>query len=87
MFHVEIDPETKEHALVAEGGEKIPVRDDVWDRLKDVDEIFSEWKLLLQKWSIHVDKAPLLKSECPSEAEYRELRTVIRTFESPDASG
>ena len=86
MFHIEIDAETKEHVLVAEGGEKIHVRDDVWERLKDVDEIFSEWKLLLQKWSIHMDKAPLLKTECQSEAEYRELRTVIRTFESPDAS-
>ncbi len=86
MFRIEIDPETKGHVLVAEDGGKIPVRDDVWERLEDVDEIFSEWKLLLQKWSIHVDKAPLLKTECASEAEYRQLRTVIRTFESPDAA-
>ncbi len=86
MFHIEVDPETKEHVLVAKDGGKIPVREDVWERLKDVDEIFSEWKQLLRKWSIHVDKAPLLKTECSTESEYRELRTVIRTFESPAAS-
>jgi hypothetical protein len=30
---------------------------------------------------------PLLKRECPTDAEYRGLRTVIRTFETPDATG
>lgn len=80
MFRIEVDPETKEHALVAQDGERLPIRDDVWERLKDVDEVFSEWKRLLQKWSIHLEKAPLLKRECSTEAEYRELRTVIRTY-------
>ncbi len=86
MFHVEIDPETKEHVLVAQDGEKIPVRDDVWTRLRGPDEIFSEWKLLLQKWSIHADKVDLLKRECPDEAHYRSVRTAIRTYEpQPEA--
>ncbi len=83
MFRLEVDPETKEHALVADDGEKLPVRDDVWERLQGADEIFSEWKRLLQKWSIHVEKTELLKRECQTDAEYRQLRTVIRTFGEP----
>ncbi len=83
MFHIEKDAETGEHALVAGGGDRILVRDDVWERLRDTDSVFAEWKQLLQKWSIHVEKAPLLKQECPSDHEYRTLRTTIRTYEEP----
>ena len=82
MFHVEIDSETGEHVLVAEGG-KISLRDDVWERLRDKEAIFSEWKQFLQKWSIHLEKAPLLKQECPTDQGYRTLRTTIRTHEKP----
>ncbi len=85
MFRVEIDPETKEHALVAADGEKIALRDDVWERLRDADIIFSEWKLFLRKWCIHVEKAPLLKRECETNAAYRELRTGIRTFHDAES--
>jgi hypothetical protein len=80
MFTIEIDPNTSEHVLVASDGDRVPVRQDVWDRLKKPDEIFTEWKKLLQKWAIHLDKAPVLKRECPGDAEYRTLRTAIRTF-------
>jgi hypothetical protein len=86
MFRVEFDGEAKEHVLVAEDGQKLPVRDDVWQRLRDANEIFAEWKQLLQKWSIHADRADLLKRECPDEAHYRSLRTAIRTYEAqPEA--
>ncbi|MHC4249126.1 MAG: hypothetical protein ACYTKD_01440 [Planctomycetota bacterium] len=86
MFRVEFDGEAKEHVLVAEDGQKLPVRDDVWERLKDANEIFTEWKQLLQKWSIHADRVDLLKRECPDEAHYRSLRTAIRTYEAqPEA--
>ncbi len=86
MFHVEFDGEAKEHVLIAEDGQKLPVRDDVWQRLKDPNEIFAEWKQLLQKWSIHAEKVELLRRECPDEAHYRSVRTAIRTFgEQPDA--
>lgn len=78
MFRIEVDNETDEHVLVAEGG-KITLRDDVWERLRDKEVIFSEWKQFLQKWSIHLEKAPLLKQECPSDQAYRTLRTIIRT--------
>ena len=81
MFRIEKDAETGEHALVAEGGDRILVRDDVWGRLRDAESLFSEWKQLVQKWSIHVDKAPLLKQECPTDQAYRVLRTIIRTYE------
>jgi hypothetical protein len=80
MFRVEFDGEAKEHVLVADDGDKISIREDVWERLKDSDEIFSEWKQLLQKWSIHAEKVELLKRECPSEMHYRSVRTAIRTF-------
>ena len=83
MFRIEKDAETGEHALVAEGGEKILIRDDVWERLRDAEFVFSEWKKFLQKWSIHLEKAPLLKQECPTDQEYRMLRTTIRTYEEP----
>ncbi len=83
MFHIEIDPESKEHVLVAAEGGRIPIRDDVWQRLRNPEELFSEWKGLLQKWSIHLDSAPLLKRECPADAEYRALRTTIRMFAEP----
>ena len=86
MFRVEFDGEAKEHVLVAEDGKKIPLRDDVWERLKDANEIFSEWKQLLQKWSIHSGKADILKQECPDEAHYRSLRTVIRTYHEQSGS-
>jgi len=79
MFTIETDADSGEHVLVAADGEKISVRDDVWQRLRDPNEIFSNWKSLLQKWSIHLDKAPVLKQECPTDADYRSLRTVIRT--------
>ena len=86
MFRVEFDGEAKEHVLVADDGDKLPIRDDVWERLTDADEIFSEWKQLLQKWSIHAEKVELLRRECPGEAQYRSLRTAIRTFgEDPTA--
>jgi hypothetical protein len=81
MFTIEKDAESGEHALVAPDGEKIALRADVWDRLRNPDEIFAEWMKLLQKWSIHSGKAPLLKRECPGEGEYRSLRTAIRTFQ------
>ena len=81
MFRVVLDQETKEHVLVAEDGQKILLRDDVWQRLRDAEAIFSEWKTLLQKWSIHSEKAEILKRECPDEGAYRSLRTAIRTFQ------
>jgi len=80
MFRVEADVDGKERALVADDGERMPIREDVWERLRDPAIIFAEWKAFLQKWSIHIEKAPLLKRECPTDAEYRELRTVIRMF-------
>jgi hypothetical protein len=80
MFRVEFDGEAKEHVLIADDGDKLPIRDDVWERLTDSDEIFSEWKQLLQKWSIHAEKVELLKRECPDEQHYRSVRTAIRTF-------
>ena len=83
MLTVSYDPEKEEHVLVGEGGDAIPIRDDVWERLRDPNEIFSEWKKLLQKWAIHVGKAGLLKDECPAENDYRTLRTAIRVFERP----
>ncbi len=82
MFRIEVDSETGKHALVAEDGEKIELRDDVWEHLRDPVALFSEWKQYLQKWSIHVEKAPLLKRECPTDQEYRTLRTTMRTFEA-----
>lgn len=85
MFSVEFDQEGGQHVLVAPDGEKLTVRQDVWDRLKDTEIIFSEWKQLLQKWSIHLEKAPLLRRECSSDAEYRELRTAIRIHAGPEA--
>lgn len=78
MFHIEIDAEKNEHVLVSPGGGRIPVRADVWERLRDPDEVFGEWKKLMQKWAIHAEKAPVLKGECPTDQEYRELRTLIR---------
>ena len=81
MFRIEIDPGSKEHVLVADDGERLAIRDDVWQRLSDPSGIFAEWKLLLQKWSIHTDKAPLLKRECPDDHAYRALRTLVRTFQ------
>lgn len=83
MFRVEKDAESGQYALVAESGEKMLVRDDVWKRLRDAESVFAPWKQLLQKWSIHVEKAPLLKEECPTDQEYRILRTIIRTYEDP----
>ena len=83
MFLIDIDAETGKHALIAENGDTIELRDDVWERLRDAEMLFSEWKQLLQKWSIHVEKAPLLKQECPTDHEYRTLRTTIRTYEEP----
>jgi hypothetical protein len=80
MFHVETDPESKEHVLVAPGGGRIPVRDDVWERLRDSEMLYADWKKLVQKWSIHVGEPELLKSECSNDEEYRRLRTVIRVF-------
>ena len=82
MFHIEKDAETGRHDLVAEGG-RIELRDDVWERLRDPEAIFSEWKQFLQKWTIHVEKAPLLKQECPTDQAYRVLRTIVRTYEEP----
>jgi len=81
MFTIELDAASGDHVLVAPDGDKINLRADVWERLRNPDEIFSEWKQLLQKWSIHMEKAPLLKRECPGDAEYRSLRTAMRTFE------
>ena len=81
MFRVEFDKEAGEQTLVAEDGQKFPLRDDVWQLLRDPNEIFSTWKQLLQKWSIHADKTDLLKRECPDESHYRSLRTAIRTYQ------
>ena len=83
MFRIEIDAETTEHVLVAGDGERLPLRDDVWQHLRETEAIFAEWKVFLQKWSIHLEKAPLLKRECASDVDYRELRTIIRMFEEP----
>lgn len=83
MFRIEFSPETKEHFLVASDGDKLPIREDVWQRLRDPEQVFGEWKKLLQKWSIHVNKAELLKRECPTDQEYRILRTDIRMFKDP----
>ncbi len=82
MFHVEKDAETGKYALVAEGG-RIELRNDVWERLREPEVIFAEWKQFLQKWTIHLEKAPLLKQECTTDQEYRTLRTVIRTYVEP----
>lgn len=84
MFLIDTDTETGKHTLVAEDGDTIELRDDVWERLRDPEMIFSEWKQFLQKWSIHVEKAPILKQECPTDHEYRTLRTTIRTFSEPE---
>ncbi len=81
MFRVEFDTEAAQQALVADDGEKILLRDDVWERLRDPNEIFSVWKHLLQKWSIHAGKADLLKRECSGDAHYRSVRTAIRTYQ------
>ena len=81
MFRIEFDKEAAQHALVADDGEKLPLRDDVWERLRDPTEIFAEWKKLLQKWSIHAGKADLLKRECSADAHYRSVRTAIRTYQ------
>ncbi len=83
MFQIEMDQASGEHVLVAEDGGRLPIRDDVWERLRDPDSVFGEWMQLLRKWSIHLDKAALLKSECPAGADYRTLRTRIRTFQTP----
>jgi len=83
MFTIQKGQAAGEHALVAPDGDTLPVRPDVWERLREPNEIFVEWKKFLQKWSIHVDKAPLLKRECPTDNDYRNLRTAIRTFLEP----
>ena len=83
MFTIEFDSDKKEHVLVGDGGDKIAIRQDVWERLRNPEDLFADWKKLLQKWSIHLDKAPALKKECPTDAEYRTLRTAIRTFTDP----
>ena len=83
MFTIDFDASSGDHILVGSEGEKLSVREDVWKRLKDPDEIFSEWKKLLQKWSIHLNMAPLLKKECSSDGDYRSLRTAIRTYIDP----
>jgi hypothetical protein len=83
VFTIELEPAGGEHVLVATDGQKISIRSDVWTRLRNPEDLFVEWKKLLQKWTIHLDKANLLKRECVTDADYRTLRTAIRTFEDP----
>lgn len=80
MFSVGFDEEKAVHVLVASGGDRVEVRDDVWERLRSPDILFNDFKLLLQKWSIHVEKAALLKEESPTDGDYRQLRSLIRMF-------
>jgi len=80
MFKVDYDEEKPVHALVAPDGERIEMRDDVWERLRSPDMLFNDFKQLIRKWSIHVDRAPLLSQECPTDAEYRQLRSLIRMY-------
>lgn len=80
MFAVGYDEEKTAHELVAPDGGKIEIRDDVWERLRSPDMLFKDFKLLVQKWSIHTEKAPLLKRECPTDSEYRQLRSLVRMY-------
>ena len=80
MFTVDFDEEKATHVLVAGDGGRLEIRDDVWERLRSPDMLFSEFRALLQKWSIHVEKTSILKQECPTEAEYRQLRSLIRMY-------
>ena len=80
MFTVGFDDENAVHLLAAPDGDKLEIRDDVWERLRSPETLFKDFKLVLQKWSIYVEKAPLLKQECPTDSEYRQLRSLIRMF-------
>ena len=80
MFGVSFDEEKGVHLLASPDGESLEVRDDVWERLRSPDMLFKDFMLLLRKWAIHVEKAPLLKQECPTDSEYRQLRSLIRMF-------
>ena len=84
MFTVEYDEEKAAHALVAPDGERVELRDDVWERLRAPEILFNDFKLLLQKWTIHVEKAELLKHECPTDSEYRQVRSLIRMFKKKE---
>ena len=84
MFTVEYEEEKTAHVLVAPGGERVELRDDVWERLRAPEMLFSDFKLLLQKWTIHVGKAELLKRECPTDSEYRQVRSLIRMFKKKE---
>ena len=83
MFSIEYDSEKNIHVLVASSGERIEMQDDVWEKLQDADMLFDDFRKTLQMWSIHVEKADLLKAECSSMSNYKQLRGLIRIFVPP----
>ncbi len=84
MFTVEYEEEKTAHVLVAPDGERVELRDDVWERLRAPEMLFSDFKQLIRKWCIHLEKADLLKRECPTDSEYRQLRSLIRMFKKKE---
>ena len=65
--------------LAALDGTVIPVPPEVLAKLQDADILMSEWKKYLQAFSLqNMAHAKALKAECPTDAEYRELRAKLR---------
>ena len=65
--------------LTAMDGTVILVPQEVVLKLQDSDILMSEWKKYLQAFSLqNMVHAKALKTECPTDAEYRELRAKLR---------
>ena len=78
MFEVTKNPDGS-IALTASDGTEVAVPADVLAKLQDSDVIMSEWKRYLQGFALqNMTHAKALKAECPGDAEYRRLRSMLR---------
>jgi hypothetical protein len=65
--------------LTAPDGATFVIPSQALSKLQDPAAIFSDWRRSLQALAVlNVENAKLLKRECPTDAEYRELRSKLR---------
>lgn len=70
--------------LVSDDGSKsFPVTEKVWKILSNPEILMDDFKKVLQSYALETNRewAMILKQECPSNADYRDLRVSIRSGE------
>ena len=65
----------------SDGSQSFPLSEKVWEILNKPDILMDDFKKVIQSYALETNRdwAMILKKECSSDVEYRNLRSSIRT--------